>query len=172
MKIKTTTISRLVTAALFTVATAIVGAQNTNTIAAEYVTAPGAGSEFAVKLVNKGPVETIAGFAFTLHYDPTQVTISGVTNNTGQSGAGVQYTLGTESVNEAGKASRILSATTLSDLKGATNLAEIKFQKKAGFQAPLNLQITDRATTPLIDGLQGASLDNIPHVFDTSAVSQ
>jgi hypothetical protein len=173
MKHYKTTISRFLTAGLIMAAAALGSAQTTNTIVAEFDTAPSAGSEFSIDLVNKGGVDTIAGFAFKLHYNPNQVSIVGITNNTGQSGAGMQYTIGAEAVEADGAtASRVISGTTLRNLEGASDLVRIKLQKKPGFAPPLYFKVTDRATEPVIDGLQGSDLQNIPHTFDTTAVNQ
>lgn len=169
--------------ALFTrmiLATALVGSmavcsgQTSNTVSAKYVAAPGSGSNFSIALVNSGPATEVAGFAFKVQYDPAQVSIVGVKNNTGDSAASIQYDLGAEkaSGNPAVPAERVISATTMQNLANATNLVEIQFSKKPGFAPPLKLQVTDRLSAPVVDGLQGGDLKNIPHVFDISGVTQ
>ena len=161
-------------AALFVSAVAAASAQQTaNTVVAKFGSAPSAGSSFKINLINDGPAKTIAGFAFKLKYDPSQVSITGVKDNTGQSSAKVQYTLGKESAPGAdGLVERSLTATTLKNLENAGNLAEISVAKKAGFAAPLKFEVTDRASQPVIDGLTGGDMQNIPHNFNTSQVNQ
>lgn len=160
-------------ASLFT-GVALCGAQSSNTIAAKFASAPGAGSSFSVSLVNRGAATSVAGFAFKLQYDPAQVSIAGTVDNTNQPDAGMQYTMGPETAAESGNlpAERIISGTTAKELTNANNLVEIKFAKKAGFTAPFKFNVVDRLTTPVVDGLQGADLKNIPHGFDVSEVNK
>jgi hypothetical protein len=144
-----------------------------NTVVAQFGTAPGSGSNFTVNLVNTGSVTEIAGFSFRVSYNPAQVALVSVSDNTGQSDAGMQYTLGPVKTAEDGSAYRDILAGTLVNLKDASNLAELKFEKKAGYTAPLQLKIEDRVHTGnVIDGLQGPTVENVPHVFDGSQVNK
>lgn len=173
MKTLKQTISRL-TATGFILATAtLCAAQSSNKITAEFGTPPGADKNFSIVLSN-APATDIAGFAFKLLYDPSQVDIISVGNNTGQPGAAVQYTLGQQTVVADGgtTAQRILLASTAKEMKGATKLVEINLAKKDGFVAPFKFAVEDRLTGEVIDGLQGADLNNVPHVFDASAVNK
>lgn len=153
-------------------AVAVSSAQTTNTVVAQFGTSPDAGNSFTVNLVNTGDTKEIAGFAFKVTYNPAQVALTGVANNTGQPGAALEYTLGPEVVAEDGSASRILLGGTLQNLTNAGNLVELKFDKKPGFTPPLQLDIAPRATEPVVDGLLGPAVENIPHVFDTSQVTR
>ncbi len=168
-------LSRVAVAALALTAVAVAPAQNEseNIILADFGVAPGAGSSFSVSLSNSGS-SNIAGFAFTLLYDPSQVSIVGVTDNTGQPSAKIQYTLGAETaVDDSGTtAQRVLTATTVEDIAKAEKLALIKFEKKPGFTPPFKFEVKDRVSEPVIDGLQGSDLQNIPHMFDIKAVNR
>ncbi len=167
-------ITRLTAMAALAAFTALAAAQSGNVIKAVYGTAPSSSSDFTVKLVNEGPEKTVAGFAFKISYEPSQVEFKGVTNNTGASGSRVQYTVGPEVVHPAnsGQVQRVISATTTADLTNATNLAEIKFGKKPEFAAPFIFCVEDRLTQPVVDGLQGSDLENIPHTFNLAGVKQ
>ena len=142
----------------------------TNTIVAKFGKAPG-GANFTVLLENKGPAQTVSGFAFKVGYDPAQASFDGVANSTGQPASGVQYTIGPVKdveVPQGAKAYRILTMTTLKNLEKAPSLVELKFTKKG--DGPLMLVVDDREKDP-VDGVQDASLNNIPHEFDLSAVA-
>jgi hypothetical protein len=173
MKNFKTTLLQATMAGSILAAAALCAAQTTTTVSAQYGTAPASGQNFTIDLVNS-PATDIAGFSFKLLYDPNQVDVTGVSDNTGQSQASVQYTLGkaTDSSNAAMPAQRIVMATTLKELKGAGNLVELKLVKKPGFAPPLKFAVEDRVTGKFIDGLQGADLKNVPHEFDASAVNK
>jgi hypothetical protein len=145
-------------------------AQTTNTIVAKFGKAPG-GADFTVVLENKGPAQTVSGFAFKVAYDPAQASFDGVSNSTGQATSGVQYTIGP--VKEAGapdgaKAYRILTMTTLKNIEKVPSLVELKFTKKAA--GPFVFVVDDREKDP-VDGVQDGSFNNIPHEFDATAVA-
>jgi len=159
------------TAALMLVA-AVAGAEGSNKIVAKYGTAPSSSDKFTIKLINAGDESTIAGFAFKVKYDPNQVSLDGVANNTGQSAAQVQYTLGKEQQAGDGLVQRVLTCTTIKNLTNADNLAELKLSKKAGFTAPLRFSVEDRSTAPVVDGLQNGDLKNVPHSFDVTELNQ
>jgi hypothetical protein len=144
-----------------------------NTVVAQFGTEPGAGSNFTVNLVNTGSVTEIAGFSFRVSYNPAQVALVSVADNTKQPKAGMQYTLGPEKVAADGSAYRDILAGTLVNLTDASNLAELKFEKKPGYAAPLQLKVEDRVHTGnVIDGLLGPAVENVPHVFDASQVNK
>lgn len=168
-------LGRFAFAAIAIAAVAVAPAQSEkqNVVTATFAEAPGASNSFSVNLSNTGSAD-VAGFAFALQYDPSQVSIVGVSDNTGQSAAKVQYTLGPETaLDDSGTtAQRILTATTVVNLKKADKLALIKFEKKPGFAAPFKFEVKDRTTAPQIDGLQGADLENLPHTFNSAAVNR
>jgi hypothetical protein len=152
---------------------AVCGAQTTSTITAKQ--SASTGSDLAISLAVTGSPKSVAGFAFKVWYDSAQVSLAGAVDNTGQSASKMQYTLGPET-SEAGvngtTAFKILSGSSISDLKNASNLVELKFVKKSGFAAPLKLHVEDRMQQPVVDGLQDSSLQNIPHSFDVSEATR
>ena len=141
-------------------------AQSKNVVEAKFGTKPSS-ANFTVGLKYKGEAKAIAGFAFKVSYDPGQVSLTGATNNTGKSDAGVQYVVGPEVVAD-GKASRIVSMTTLKNLDKPGDLGELKFTKKASGDFVFSLE--DRSTEPA-DGLQDGELKEIQHTFDVSKVA-
>lgn len=136
-----------------------------NTVVATFATAPGA-EKFSVALENKGPEQSIAGFAFKVSYDPAQVSFDSVANNTGQAASRASYVVGPV-VEENGRAYRLVNMTTLKELTNAGKLAELKFTRKAAGKFVFGLD--DRSKEPA-DGLQNAELKEVPHTFDVTAV--
>lgn len=161
-------------AASMVMASAFVSAQTTNTVVAQFGTAPSAASSnFTVNLVNTGATTEIAGFSFRVSYNPAQASLASVSDNTDQPKAGMEYTLGPEKQAEDGSVYRDVIGGTLQNLKEASNLVQLNFEKKAGFAAPFQFKVADRVhSAAYIDGLQGPTVENVPHVFDSSQVSQ
>lgn len=169
-------VGRVTLAAAFVALLGTGVAEAQNTIVARYSknNKDGIGNEFSIDLINHGGDTTIAGFAFRIMYDPSQVSLERVSNNTGQPESNVHYTMGPETkVDDRGTTvQRVLSATTTKDLTDASYLAELHFKKKSTFSGPLKLEIQDRLVEPFVDGLQGRSLDNLPHTFDVRGVNR
>jgi hypothetical protein len=161
-------LSKALAIATILCASASMSQTTTNTIVGKFGKAPG-GANFTVLLENKGPAQTVSGFAFG--YDPAQVSLDTVANSTGQAASSVQYTIGpvkdTE-VPQGAKAYRILTMTTMKNLEKASSLVELKFTKKS--DGPFMVVVDDREKDP-VDGVQDASFENIPHEFDLSAVA-
>ncbi len=149
---------------------AAISQTTTNTIVGKFGQAPG-GTNFTVLLENKGPSQTVSGFAFKVAYDPAQVSLDTIANSTGQAASGVQYTIGPVknfAVPQGTRAYRIVTMTTMKNLEKAPTLVELKFTKKADGQFVVGVE--DREKDP-VDGVQDASFNNIPHEFDLSAVA-
>ena len=143
------------------------------TVASKFGVSPANADRFTINLVNQGSAAPVAGFAFKLKYDPTQVEVTGVKDNTGQAGAKIQYTLGKASAPASdGLVEQVLTATTLKNLENPANLVEISLSKKSGYSNPLRFSVADHVTEPVIDGLTGADMKNIPHSFDSKEVNK
>ena len=146
--------------------------QTTNTIVAKFAQPPSAEAKFAVSLENVGATKAVSGFAFRICYDPQQVSLDSVTDNTDQPASGVSYTLGPEATGtfpNQTAACKILTMTTSKDLS-AGMLAKLNFTKRGPAPTPFRFWLEDREKDP-VDGLQGASFENIPHVFDFAQVT-
>lgn len=160
-------------AASVAMAAGLASAQTTNTVVAQFGTAPSAASNsFTVNLVNTGATTEIAGFSFRVSYSPAQANLASVSDNTDQPSARVQYTLGPVKQAADGSAYRDVIASTLKNLTDTSNLVQLNFEKKAGYTAPFQFKVEDRVhTAASIDGLQGPTVENVPHVFDASQVN-
>ena len=171
MEIKRVMMSSTLCVALSLI-TALGYAQATSTIVAK----PGVNStnEISVSLEKTGAAADISGYSFTVEYDMTQVDVASIKDISGQPRAGTQFSLGQETIADSGTtaAQRVILATTSSNLKNPSKLVEVKFAKKPGYAGPFYLRVSDRTSTPTVDGLLGADFKNIPHDFDVSLVNK
>lgn len=165
---------QMVLVASLAAAAAVASAQTTNTVVAQFGSAPTpASSSFTVDLVNTGSVKEIAGFSFRVTYNPAQASLASVSDNTGQPKAGMEYTLGPEQPAGEGLVYRDVLGGTLQNLQDAGNLVQLNFNKQPGYTAPLQFKVEDRVhSAAFIDGLQGPTIQNVPHVFDATQVNQ
>jgi len=149
-------------------------AQAASTVVAQFGNSPDAGQAFSVNLASAGSDQEISGFAFKVIFDPSQVSLTGVKDNTNQPAAKVQYTMGPVVASEGGTtASVVLVASTVKNLKAGSNLAELQFAKQAGYAAPFVFGVEDRLVARgVVDGLLNADLVNIPHTFDATQVNK
>ncbi len=143
-------------------------AQTSATVVAKFAKAPAPGAgDFVVRLEKDGAPQSVAGFAFKVTYNPAQVDLVSVTGADAGPAAGAQFTLGPAKAAGEGRATRIFTMTTLRDIS-AGPLADLKFQRKSG--GAFVFSVDDRDSDP-VDGLQDASLKNIPHTFDGAMVA-
>ncbi len=128
---------------------------------------PAGGGAFSVSLVNSGPVSTISGFAIHVAFDDTQVTLTGVSDNTGQPAAGVEYYLGprySAALAPGTNAYVPVLMSTLYDVTDAGPVARLDFATLPTFTGTVRLFLEDHFSDP-VDGLLGSDLENIPHGF-------
>lgn len=165
---------QVVLVAALAATTVAASAQTSNTVVAQFGSAPSAASNsFTVNLVNTGAVTEIAGFSFRVTYNPAQATLASVSDNTGQPKSAIEYTIGPEKAAGEGLVYRDLLGGTLVNLKDAGNLVQLNFEKKPGYTGPLQFKVEDRVhSAAFIDGLQGPTVQNVPHDFDASQVTQ
>lgn len=169
MKHKATADLRALTVALFVIIHC--GSFAQAVVTADFGTAPtGTSQPFTVNLVLSNTTANISGFTFRVFYDSSQITFSSATDNTGQPGAGVDYTIGPVTAGTAGGNSntfRAISMTTNLDLLNpVTNLAQLNFTTTAGYTGPIpgNCFLTDNGPS---DGLFNDAFQDIPHTFSS-----
>ncbi len=135
-----------------------VHAQSSHKVLADFVTRPsGANSAFTVALTMSPSDTNISGFSFLVAYDNTQVTLTGISDNTGQPAADVQYTKGDESpltgVPNVNTGVPVV-ADTATSLVNPTNLALLHFQTTNTYNDPNNrfwLHLEDHIDEGLIN---------------------
>jgi len=153
--------------------TALVRAAScSGTVTAQFGSVPNAPFQsFTINLVPSGTPSNISGFNFRIYYDGTQITLDSVSDNTGQPGAGVEYTLGSATAGSAGGGTNqyndLLMIAGNSDLVNPTYVAQLNFSTNEEFDvgtpiASPNFQVFDVGTD---DGLYDATPANTSHSF-------
>jgi hypothetical protein len=130
----------------------------------------GKNSTFTVNLTMSPSDVNISGYEIMIAYDNSKVTFTGVTDNTGQPGAGQEYIWGNEQSFSGvpyANTSRSLLFSDLIDLVNPTNLGELDFVTTANFDDPHNsvsLYICGYPT-PDSGGLVDSSFHYIPTAY-------
>lgn len=126
--------------------------------------------QFSINLVLYNTTSNISGFTFRVWYDSTQMSLNGITDNTGQPGAGCSYSVGPVVAGTAGGSSnsyRVISLVTAADLINVTYLGQLDLATTTTWNPNIpftgNFFVTDNDSG---DGLFDDSFMDIPHTFN------
>lgn len=160
-------------------AASVAGANAANVVNAAFTTAPsGTGNAVAIRLTMTGYTGGCSGFNISVYYDSSQLQWVSATDNTGQPGAGVGYTVNAGGAGNPGIAgggggtsnvhANILMVPASADVNmssSGTNLVQLNFTQVSASTSILNNFFVSDANE-----IYDSSVQPIAHTYDYTAL--